>query len=213
MKITIFGATGNIGKRAVAEALMRGHEVTAVLRSTAKAAELSSAVKLVIGDISNVEDVVRFSAGQDIVISATRPPQGNEFQLVTMTKSLLLGLAQTKTRLLVVGGAASLIVPNSAGTLVVDDVNWIPLAWRDIALACLAQHKLCQESDLLAWTYLSPPALISAGERTGEFRLGNEELLIDNNGNSAISFEDFAIALLDEAEQENYKNKRFTAAY
>jgi len=213
MKITIFGATGNIGKRAVEEALMRGYEVTAVLRSAAKAAEFSSAVNVVVGDANNEKDIVRFSTGQDIVISATRPPQGDELQLVATTISLLSGLAQTKVRLLMVGGAASLTVPNSAGTLVVDDTDWVPLAWRDIALACLAQHRLCQENTSVNWTYLSPPALISAGERTGKFRLGTDELLLDNSGNSAISFEDFAIALLDEAEQANYKNKRFTVAY
>jgi putative NADH-flavin reductase len=213
MKMTIFGAAGNVGKRVIDEAIRRGHEVTAVLRNPSRATELNPAASVVIGEADNVDDVVRLSAGQDIVISATRPPQGEENQLVTTAQSLLLGLAQTKVRLLLVGGAASLVVPNSQGTLVVDDINLVPLAWRDIALACLAQHQLCQKNKSVEWSYLSPPAMISPGERTGTFRLGNDELLIDEQGNSAISFEDFSIALVDEAEQDNYSKKRFTVAY
>lgn len=213
MKMTIFGAAGNVGKRVIDEAIRRGHEVTAVLRNPSRATELNPAASVVIGEADNVDDVVRLSAGQDIVISATRPPQGAENQLVTTAQSLLSGLAQTKVRLLLVGGAASLVVPNSQGTLVVDDINLVPLAWRDIALACLAQHQLCQKNKSVEWSYLSPPAMISPGERTGTFRLGNDELLIDEQGNSAISFEDFSIALVDEAEQDNYSKKRFTVAY
>jgi putative NADH-flavin reductase len=213
MKMTIFGAAGNVGKRVIDEAIRRGHEVTAVLRNPSRATELNPAASVVIGEADNVDDVVRLSAGQDIVISATRPPQGEENQLVTTAQSLLSALAQTKVRLLLVGGAASLVVPNSQGTLVVDDINLVPLAWRDIALACLAQHQLCQKNKSVEWSYLSPPAMISPGERTGTFRLGNDELLIDEQGNSAISFEDFSIALVDEAEQDNYSKKRFTVAY
>ena len=213
MKITVFGAMGNVGSRVIDEALLRGHEVTAVLRNSSRVNELSSAVNVVIGDVGNIDDVVKFSKGQDLVISATRPPQGAEEQLVATTQSLLLGLEQTKVRLLLVGGAASLIVPNSNGSLVVDDINLVPLAWRDIALACLAQHKLCQENELVDWSYLSPPAMIMPGERTGCFRIGIDELLIDEQGNSTISLEDFAIALLDEAEQTQHSRKRFTVAY
>jgi len=213
MKVTVFGAAGNVGKRVIDEAIMRGHEVTAVLRNSARAAELNPAAKVVIGEADKVSDVVRLSAGQDIVISATRPPQGAESQLVNTAQSLLSGLAQTKVRLLLVGGAASLTVPNSQGTLVVDDINLVPLAWRDIALACLAQYQLCQKNTSVNWSYLSPPALISPGERTGTFRLGSDELLIDEQGDSAISFEDFSIALVDEVEQQNHSKKRFTVAY
>ena len=113
MKITIFGATGNVGTRVIKEALLRGHEITAVLRNNARAKEFNAAVNVVIGSADNIEDVVKFSNGQDIVISATRPPQGEENQLVVTASALLSGLAQTKVRLLLVGGAASLTVPNS----------------------------------------------------------------------------------------------------
>jgi len=213
MKITLFGATGNVGTRVINEALLRGHEVTAVLRNNTRAKEINTNVRVVIGDANNVEDVVKWSAGQDIVISATRPPQGSEHQLVDTTRSLLTGLEQSKVRLLLVGGAASLIVPNSNGTLVVEDTELVPSAWRDIALACLEQHKLCQENKSVNWSYLSPPAIIIPGVRTGSFRTGTDELLVNKQGKSTISFEDFAIALIDEAELVKNYRKRFTVAY
>lgn len=213
MKITIFGAAGNVGKRVINEAIMRGHDVTAVVRNSSRIGELNSAAKVAIGNADNIEEVIKLSQGQDLVISATRPPQGDENQLVLTALSLLSGLAQTKVRLLLVGGAASLTVPNSPGTLVVDDTDWVPLAWRDIALACLAQHQLCQKDQVVDWSYLSPPAMILPGERTGIFRLGSDELLVDELGESAISLEDFAIALIDEAEQQKHHKKRFTVAY
>ena len=213
MKITVFGATGNVGTRVIKEALLRGHEITAVIRNNAKANQFNSTVNVVIGHANDVEDVVKFSIGQDIVISATRPPQGQETQLVDTVKSLLSGLEQTKVRLLLVGGAASLIVPNSNGTLVVDDDQLVQAAWRDIALACFAQHKICQGNESVNWSYLSPPAVIKPGDRTGIFRTGTDELLVNEQGLSTISFEDFAIALLDEAESNSNSRKRFTVAY
>lgn len=213
MKITVFGATGNVGTRVITEALLRGHEITAVLRNNTRANELDASVRVVIGNADNIEDIVKWSDGQDIVISATRPPQGLETQLVDTTEALLSGLAQTKVRLLLVGGAASLTVPNSNGTLVIDDAELVPTAWRDIALACIAQYKLCQESESVDWSYLSPPAVIVPGQRTETFRIGSDELLVDEQGESTISLEDFAIALLNEAEVAKNRRKRFTVGY
>jgi len=213
MKITVFGATGNVGNRAVNEALLRGHEVTVVLRSSVRANDFDEAVKVVIGHADNVTDVVKWSEGQDLVISATRPPQGQENQLLDTAKALLLGLEQTKVRLLLVGGAASLTVPNSNGTLVLNDPQLVQAAWRDIAVACFAQHQLCRQNESVDWSYLSPPALIVPGERTGQFRTGTDELLVDEQGTSTISLEDFAIALLDEAQHPKNSRKRFTVAY
>ncbi len=213
MKITIFGAGGNIGKCAVNEALSRGHNVTAVFRDITRSGKLNYAVKIVQGDASNVDDVVRISRSQDLVISATRPPQGDENQLITTTESLLSGLAQTNVRLLLVGGAASLVVPNSNGRLVIDDSELVPTAWRNIAEACFAQLKLCQEDTAVNWTYVSPPAFIMSGERTGKFRLDVDELIVDENGQSKITFEDFAVALIDEAELGQHSRMRFTVGY
>lgn len=214
MRITVFGAGGSVGSRVVAEALSRGHEVTAVVRDPARFHELHTAANARAGDAAKIEDVVELSAGQDVVISATRPPPGSEGELVTTTKALLAGLAQTNVRLLVVGGAGSLTVPGSGGTTVIDDPRYRPVAaFRDLAQACTDQLEACRAETGVDWAYLSPPALLQPGERTGSYRLGTDELLIDADGNSTISIEDLAGALLDEAERPNHHRTRFTAAY
>ena len=196
----------------MAEALSRGHEVTAVVRDPDRFHELPAAANPRAGDARNVEDVAELSAGQDVVISATRPAPGSESELVTATKALLAGLARTGVRLLVVGGAASLTVPGAGGTTVIDDPNY-PAALRDIALACNDQLEACRSEAGVDWAYLSPAAVLEPGERTGNYRLGTDELLVDAEGNSTISMEDLAVVLLDEAERPQNHQTRFTAAY
>ena len=94
-----------------------------------------------------------------------------------------------------------------------DDPRYVGPAWRDIALACTEQLAVCREQSHVRWTYLSPPAMLVPGERTGSFRLGSDELLVDAEGESTISMEDLAVALLDEAEQPKHPRARFTVAY
>ncbi|MFD8706310.1 NAD(P)-dependent oxidoreductase [Kitasatospora sp. NPDC059648] len=212
MRITVFGATGNVGRRVVTEALARGHEVTAVVRNPAKPHGLPSGVTVAVGDASAPEDVARLSAGQDLVITATRPAPGSEHELAAATRGLLAGLAGTGVRLLAVGGAGSLVVPGTDGTVLVDSPGF-PDEIRPIALACGEQLDLYRADEKVDWTYLSPAALLEPGERTGRFRLGRDELLVDAEGNSAISMEDLAVVLLDEAEQPLHRRARFTAGY
>lgn len=213
MRITVLGAAGNVGSRVVKEALSRGHQVTGVMRDAKRLGELHPDIKQEVGDAANIDDVVRLSQGQDLLISATRPQPGNEQELVNMTQSLLAGAAQSGVRLLLVGGAGGLTVPGKPDQLVVDDPTYVAPVWRDIALACTKQLALCRANTQTNWTYLSPPAMLMPGERTGKFRLGLDELLTDKAGNSAISMEDYAIALMDEAEQGNHQRARFTVAY
>ncbi|MFI0357508.1 NAD(P)-dependent oxidoreductase [Actinomadura sp. 9N407] len=203
MRITVFGATGNVGRRLVTEARARGHEVTAVSRTPNPGTRT--------GDAANIDDVIALSAGQDIVISATRPGAGREKDLVTTTESLLAGLRRTGVRLLLVGGSATLTDP-STGTLVVDAPDF-PASWRPIALACAAQLDVVRTETAVDWAYVSPPALIEPGNRTGRYRLGADELVVDADGNSAISMEDFAVALLDEAERPKHHRTRFTVGW
>lgn len=212
MRITVFGAGGNVGRRVVAEALLRGHEVTAVVRDPDRFAELPAGAYARAGDAASIADVVALSVGQDVVITATRPPPGREDELVVATKALLAGLAGSGARLLLVGGAASLTVPGAAGGTVLDDPAF-PVAWRGIALACNAQLELCRADTEVDWTYLSPAALTEPGQRTGNYRLGTDELVVDAQGNSAISMEDLAVVLLDEAERPRHGRTRFTAGY
>ncbi len=214
MRITVFGAAGNVGSRVVDEALSRGHLVTAVVRDPARFHELHAAANARVGDARNVDVVAEMSADQDVVISATRPAPGNEGELVITTKALLAGLARTGVRLLIVGGAGSLAVPGAGGITVIDDPKYRPpAAARDLALACADQLEACRAGTEVDWAYLSPAAVLAPGERTGNYRLGTDELLVDARGNSTISMEDLAVALLDEAEQPKQHRTRFTAAY
>jgi len=213
MRIIIFGAAGDVGSRVVAEALSRGHEVTAVVRDPAQFNKLPKEAIARAGDAGDVEDVARLTADHDVVVSAIRPPAGSEDQLVTITKAILDGAAQSGIRVLIVGGAASLEMPGQSDSTVLTEPNFLPEAVLDIARACFAQHEACRAETRTDWAYLSPPAMLTPGTRTGSFRLGTDELLVDVNGDSAISMEDFAVVLLDEAEYPKHHQVRFTAAY
>ncbi|WP_251022933.1 NAD(P)H-binding protein [Streptomyces sp. ISL-10] len=211
--MTVFGAAGNVGRRTVAEALSRGHAVTAVVRDPARCAELPHRAWPLVADADDTDAVARASAGQDVVISATRPAPGRERDLVVTTEALLAGVARTGVRLLVVGGAASLTLPGK-GPLTLAEGPDFPAELGPIATACTAQLDACRAAGAGAdWTYLSPPALLEPGERTGDYRLGGDELLADSDGRSFISMEDFAVALLDEAEHPRHRRTRFTVAY
>ncbi|MBZ4323346.1 NAD(P)-dependent oxidoreductase, partial [Streptomyces huiliensis] len=137
-----------------------------------------------------------------------------EQDLVTATKALLAGVAGTGARLLIVGGAGSLTVPGGGGRTVLDDPAWVPASWRPIAQASTDQYALVRAAGPdVEWTYVSPPALLENGERTGRYRSGTDELLIAPDGVSAISYQDFAIAMLDEMERPRHRGARFTVAY
>lgn len=213
MKITVLGAAGNVGRRVVAEALSRGHGVTAVVRNSARANGLPVAANLRAGDAGRVEDVANVSFGQDIVISAIKPAPGNKSETVATTNALMDGLAQTGVRLLVVGGAATLTVPGTGGKTVIEDPNFLPVSFRQVGQASADQLEACRSESRVDWAYLSPPAYLAPGERTGNYRLGADELLLDAEGNSTISMEDLAVALVDEAEQPKHHQTRFTVAY
>ncbi|KAA8889356.1 NAD(P)H-binding protein [Nocardia colli] len=209
MRITVFGATGDVGSRVVTEALARGHEVVAVIRDPARAAAVPAAAEVRIGDAADLEDVVTLSAGQDLVITATRPPSGQEHELPALTSVLLKALAHNGVRLLVVGGAATLLVPDAEGATLHETPDF-PAHLRPIARACADQLALCRAETVTEWTYLSPPAELVPGERTGVYRRGVDELLVRPDGTSTISMEDFAVALLDEAERPVHRRTRFT---
>ena len=215
MRITVFGAAGNVGSRVVTEALARGHEVTAVVRDPARFTELHPDALHRTGDAGIPEQVAELSAGQDLVVNATRPAPGREPEHAAISRALLTGLAGIDgVRLIVVGGAGSLTVPGRQGVLAVDDPAHVPTAWQHIALASNAQFDAVRTAETdVDWTYLSPSALLEPGIRTGTFRLGSDELIVDADGNSAISMEDLAVALLDEAEHPKHHRTRFTAGY
>ena len=211
MNITIFGATGKVGSRVIAEAVSRGHAVTAVARKSDRPESLPNAVEFRTGDIGNVDNVISLSSGRDVVINATRP--ANPEDAIRSTREFMNGLAETQVRTVIAGGAATLAVPGMDGKTVLDDPRYLAPAYRHVGEASLAQHRACMDEHRVNWTYLSPPASLFAGSRTGHYRLGTDELLLDEDGNSRLSIEDLAVVLLDEAEQPRHQHKRFTAAY
>ncbi len=213
MKITLFGAAGKMGRRITNEAVNRGHELCAVVRDHNEQLQAGGLIRVVRGDANNPDDVARYCAEAGVVIAATKPPEGSEAQLLESTAVLLAALANTPTRLIISGGAASLQIPGKGNSLLLHDNRYMSESAIAIGQACLEQLELCRASTNVNWTYLSPSALLVPGERTGSYRLGTDELLIDASGRSSISMEDLAVALLDEAEQAQYIKRRFTAGY
>ena len=196
MKIIVFGARGDVGTRVVAEALSRGHEVTAVVRQDAQAKTLPMTVATWVADVADPGQVASAMADHDLAISVVRPPDGHEADLVPLTRSILDASAETQVRVLIGGGAASLKLPDDSGHTVLTAPGFLPDSVVPIATACQAQYELCLGETAADWTYLTPPAMLVPGERTGQYRLGSDVLMVDANGDSQISMEDFAVAFI-----------------
>ena len=196
MKVLLYGSTGNAGSRILQELKARGHQVTVLSRQQ--------------DDLSNVDTIASHIAGADAVVSAYAPPQDNTDALVAVTKNLIAAVKKNgKVRLIVVGGAASLEVAPGVTLL---QSGHLPPEWLAIAASHGRALELLQASDI-NWTCFSPAAFFEPGERTGKFRLGTNTLIADEKGNSRISMEDYAIALVDELENPKYERARFTIGY
>ncbi|KFZ81597.1 NADH-flavin reductase [Amycolatopsis sp. MJM2582] len=206
MKIAVVGASGMAGSRVIAEAASRGHHVTAVFRSTPPKSP-HPGVEVVRGDATDVDRMSAVFAGVDAVVGATRPRPGAE-DTVAATVTALLDAA-AGTRVLVVGGAGPLRSPS--GGLVIDDPAFVPAAWRTIASASTTQLQAC-EAHAGDWVYLSPPALLEPGVRTGTYRRGTTTILAAADGSSRISAEDLAVAIVDELENPG-RDRHFTVGY
>jgi putative NADH-flavin reductase len=213
VKIVVFGASGAIGRAVTTELLARGHTVTAATRSGAPVKGL--VVQSLTGDARDPGSVARLAVGQDAVASATGPGRGHDDpadSLLGAARGLAWGLRQAGVRrLVVVGGAGSLEV--APGQRLVDRPDFPP-ADKPAALAhARALDEVYRDIEDLDWTYISPARVISPGERTGEFRVGGDRLLVDESGESRISIADFAIAFADELEHGEAFRRRITVAY
>lgn len=195
MKFAVVGAAGMVGSRVVAEAVRRGHDVTAVFRRSVP--PVPAGVRVVRGDATDREVMDDLLSGVDGAVLATRPQPGQESSVGPTTTALLDAALVARTRLVVVGGAAPLRSPS--GGLVLDDSRYVPAHIRSIAAASLSQLEVCRAHPA-DWVYLSPPALLEPGVRTGTYRRGRDVLLTDSSGASWISAEDLAVAVADELE-------------
>lgn len=202
-----------IGSRILRELLSRGHKVRAVVRNPARVTA-QPGVTILEGDVTHAADVAAKLRGADAVISATSPGQGTEHLALQAVRSLLEGARKAGvSRVLIVGGAGSLLVAPGVDLI---DSGHLPPEWLAIAKAHRDVLNFLRASEIAApleWTYLSPAAFIQPGERTGKFRLGHDELVSDAQGQSRISAEDFAVALVDELEHPQHIRQRFTLAY
>ncbi|WET12192.1 NAD(P)-dependent oxidoreductase [Pseudomonas sp. D3] len=202
-KIAIIGATGRAGSQLLEEALRRGHSVTAIARNTDKlAGRPGVSVKQV--DALDAEALQQAISGSDVVISAAH--------FATLPASAVIGPVKKAAvkRLLVVGGAGSLLLPGGARVI---DSEGFPQAYKAEASAGATFLDALRQEHELDWTFLSPSAEFVETERTGTFRLGQDDLLVSSEGRSWISFADFAIAMLDEVETPKHSRLRFTVGY
>jgi uncharacterized protein len=202
MKVALIGIGGRVGSRLATELLARGHTVTGIERNPGKLTNRPG-LEIKQGDATNPSILVPLITGHDAVVSASR--------FVTSDPAALIA-AVTKAgvkRLLVVGGAGSLEV--APGKALVDTPGF-PEAYKAEGRAGTRFLEVLKETEL-DWTFLSPSAEFAPGERTGKFRLGENQLLVDATGKSRISMEDYAIAFVDELEHPKHHRRRFTVGY
>lgn len=200
--IALIGASGNAGSRILKELSDRGHQVTAFARHPEKIVRLPGVTPKAV-DAGDQAALAGQLKGHDVVISAVHFTASDPQVLIGAVK------AAGARRYLVVGGAGSLEV--SPGVALVSTPDF-PEAYKAEALAGGVFLDLLRKEPTLDWTFLSPSALFVPGERTGKFRLGKDQLLVNDKG-SSISFEDYAVALADEVEKPAHSRQRFTVGY
>jgi uncharacterized protein len=216
MKIVLFGATGNVGTRIAAEALRRGHDVVGVVRDPAAVQSPDARVTLVKGDATSADSVAEIARGADAVVSAISPrPNARGLaapSLAENSRALIEGLrAAGVRRVLYVGGASSLEV--APGQALADQPDFPEIYKAEAREGRDALAIWRDEAQGLDWTYLSPAAEIAPGRRSGSYRTSGDQLLVDDTGKSFITFEDYAVAVLDELEQPQHVGARFGVAY
>lgn len=211
MKIALAAATGKIGRQIAAQAIARGHDVTAIVRRDTDLPPELDGARIVIAPLDDAEALVAAVRGHDVLASAYGPQPGAESSLADVSDALIAAAREAGIpRVVVVGGAGSLQV--APGVQLVD-VPDFPAAYKPVALAHRDALKRYQAADDLAWTFFSPAAEIGPGEARGQFRTQVGALLADADGKSAISYADYAEAFVAELEQARHPRQIITAAY
>lgn len=214
MKVALIGSTGHVGARILDELLSRGHQVTAIARHPEKVPSRPN-VTAVAGDEDDLEALAKILRGHDAVIRAVRFFDRDPENILSATK------AAGVSRFISVGGAAGLYMPGTRTKLI--DSGIIPEQFLPEPAAGVAFLERLRKEEELDWTFLAPSAMAFANdpvygfgkaERTGKFRIGEDELLVTADGAiTTISYEDYAIALVDELEQPKFIRRRFTVGY
>lgn len=221
LNILVYGATGKIGTHVVSEALQRGHVVTAVSRDTSRISTRHENLSVVAGDLLDRQSIESLAQDKDVIIISVRGIIGDAqspadaLQRVAVEKvvNVLRDMGDGAPRLIHVGGSGSLEV--APGVLYADKLPklFLPKSLElEIAGQVLALEYLRTVEDV-NWTYATPAKNFTNGKRTGVFRIGGDTLLEDARGKSRISRADFAVALVDEAEQAAHIRQRFSVAY
>ena len=209
MHVALIAASGKSGARILFELLSRGHQVTAIVRDPSKiTAAPGPAVAQC--DLSDPKKLAELLTGADAVVSAYGPPTDNTDLLITTTQNIAEAVAiAAAPRLLVVGGAGSLEV--SPGVTLIAS-GYLPAEWMPIATSHSKTLDFLKTT-AIDWTYFSPAGYFEPGKRTGVFRLGTTNLIANEKGESRISMEDYAIAMVDEIENPKHHRAQFSIGY
>jgi putative NADH-flavin reductase len=213
MKIALIGATGFVGSKVLAEALQRGHQVTALVRNTAKLPAQAHVTPVEL-DITDAAALAHAVEGHDAVVSAFNAPRANpafaELYLKGV-RAIVDGVKRAGVkRVLLVGGAGSLYV--APGVQLVDTPQF-PAEYRTEAQAAREALNQIRNEAALDWSFVSPAPILAPGQRTGRFRLGGDDVLMNGTQPGNISVEDLAVAIVDELETPRHLRQRFTLAY
>jgi len=212
MKVALIGATGRVGSRLLAEALSRGHAVTAISQHPEKLSPRAN-LRALKGDVFDTEALAELLRGHDVVIHSYAPPRDVDRTAaqIRATQSIIAAMKRAGVRrILAVGGAGTL---EAAPGVKVMETRELPKEWMGGATSTAQVKYLLEKEKELDWTSLSPSLWLRPGERTGKFRLGGDQILRDRDGQSRISFEDYAVALIDELEEPRHTGRRFTVGY
>lgn len=221
LDIVVFGATGKIGTHVVQEALDRGHQVTAVSRNPAKVLMQHDNLTVVEGDLLDKASVAKTVARKDVVILSVRgvigdtgsPESALQFLAAETLVDVLFRMGDSAPRLIHVGGSGSLEV--EPGVMYAEKLPKILLP-KHLEVEILGQIlalEFYSKVDDVNWTYVTPPKNFTNGPRTGVFRIGGDQALEDGRGRTRVSRADFAVALIDEAEQARHPRQRISVAY
>ena len=216
--VLLIGATGFVGTAILNELVARGHKVTAIVRSMESVKVNNPKIEYVVADATNPAELAALAKGKDAVISAYNPGWGNPRQYEETLENypkIVEGAKQSGVRrLLIVGGAGTLFVKPGVRLI---DTGTLPAEWLP-GVKSLGEFYLntLMKEDGIDWIFFSPAGNLgnmTTGVRTGKYRLGKDDMIFDDKGESFISVEDYAVAMVDELEHENHHKERFTAAY